>query len=122
MSVNWKNKICLLAIMVCFVVASGCQTTDDAEATRSSAVSADQTPPRYSHAFPGQRDWIAPPRVDASGRLPYQDGVVVVRWKDELSKASVDGGIAAELGLVRGRPRRGAPRVLSRSRCGIRGS
>jgi len=108
MSVACKTRSWLLVALVLGLVIGGCQTSEDTIASQSSALSEDQTPPRRSHTLPSQRDWIAPPRA-TSDSLPYQPGVVVVRWKDVATKASVADGLAAELGLTRERAERPVP-------------
>jgi subtilisin family serine protease len=108
MSVKWKTIMRLLPVALFGLIIGGCQSSDGTLNTKESALSADQTPPKRSHTQPSLRNFERLPKAD-SGRLPYQAGVVLVRWKDSIAKQDVDKNIAAELGLVRERPRGRVP-------------
>ncbi|HUU03901.1 MAG TPA: S8 family serine peptidase [Myxococcota bacterium] len=116
MPVDRVEKLWLCAALTVGLVFGGCNGKDVDVGSRTSALVPDQSAPRPSHRAPSDRNLVVGPKND--GRvLPYEPGVVLVRFKPAYDVSRVD-GIAAELGLERARARHNLPvdrmRIMSR--------
>jgi subtilisin family serine protease len=103
MPVDRMKTLWLYATVTAGLAFGGCRGSDLDVSARKSALSQEQSAPRPSHRSPSERNLVVHPKDDGS-RLPYEPGVVLVKFKPAFDAARVD-GIAADLGLERARAR-----------------
>jgi len=102
-----RNGFVPVASLALVLGLAACQPQpagDGQPSSFSKALSVSDHAPRPSHRQPAARRVYLPPKP-ASAPLPYEPGVVLVRFRDDIGRGLVD-TVAAELGLQRVGPRR----------------